>query len=127
MNGSDNQMHTPAFKWEWNLNTIAILITFAGGLIAGGYFINDTVQVNADQNRDIGRLDVRVDRMADEMRMLPNHELRLSAAERLLTDAGQNMRAVQETAGELKSDVRVIREIVQRIEASQRRNGTATD
>lgn len=127
MNGSDDDMmvSTPAFKWEWNLNTIVVLIGFAAGFVAWGYALNDLWTGRVMAADGIRRLDVRVDRMAEELRAIPNHELRITANERAITQGIGDMRSVTDTANELKSDVRVIREIVERIEGAQSRNGAA--
>ena len=49
-------MQTPAFKLEWNLNTLVIMAGFAGGLIAWGYTVQGWNATAADMVRV--RLDI---------------------------------------------------------------------
>lgn len=58
-------MHPPSFRFEWNLNTVAIIVAFMGGLIAWGYAIqgwNDTksdlVHAQAEINNLKNRLEI---------------------------------------------------------------------
>lgn len=111
---------TPAFEWKWNINTLAILFGFAGALLGGGYVVNELVQGRISNARNIERLDQRIDGMMSELRAIPNHELRLTTVERELTEGAMKLDEVNEVANELKVDIRVIKEIVQRIENSQR-------
>ncbi|MGO7533106.1 hypothetical protein [Rhizobium leguminosarum] len=44
------------FKWEWNINTVAVLIGFIGGFVAWGYTLSE-IKSGRDQNaRDIQNL-----------------------------------------------------------------------
>lgn len=109
----------PAFRWEWNINTIAVLIGFAGMFIAWGYTWAE-VKVKVG---DIDKLDTRVTAVEVQVRQLDNHELRLSTVEKQATDAATAMRAVESTLNSLATDMRVTREILQRLEASQSARG----
>ncbi len=113
---------TPKFRFEWNPNTVVIMVGFLGSFIIGGYAINDVFRNTSDNTRAIERANMRMDRIELEIRSLPNHELRLTAAERALAEAVQTTRDVEKAVNELTTDTRVIREIVERIEVSQRTN-----
>jgi hypothetical protein len=126
MSGSDPVMMTPAFKWEWNVNTIVVLLGFFGSFVVGGYIINDMVRNTVDVSRGLERANTRMDRIELEIRSLPNHELRLTAAERALAEAVQTTRDVEKSVNELKTDTRVIREIVERIDVTQQRTYNRT-
>ncbi len=54
------------------------------------------------------------------MRLLDNHELRITGVEKQTAEAATSMRAVENTLNSLSVDTRVMREILQRIEAGQR-------
>jgi len=113
-------VRAPAWKWEWNLNTVVILMGFAGGLIAWGATW-ERVSANQDSHAaSLDRLDKRLAAVEVAIRQLDNHELRISAVEKQAAEAATSMRAVETSIGNLSSDMRVIREILQRIEASQR-------
>ncbi len=111
---------TPTWKFEWNLNTLVILFGFAGGLVAWGATWE---RVNANQDshaNSIDRLDKRLTAAEVSLRQLDKHELRISAVEKQAAEAATSMRAVESTLNSLSTDTRVMREILQRIEASQR-------
>ncbi|MCA1403688.1 hypothetical protein I6F26_03600 [Ensifer sp. IC3342] len=113
-------VRAPAWKWEWNLNTVVILLGFAGGLIAWGATWE---RLSANQNthaQSIDRLDKRITAVETSIRQIDNHELRLSGVEKQAAEAATSMRAVENTLNSLAADMRVTREILQRIEASQR-------
>ena len=113
-------VRAPAWKWEWNLNTLVILLGFAGGLIAWGATW-ERVSANQDVHaQSLERLDKRVTAVEVSLRQLDNHELRLSSVEKQAAEAATSMRAVESTLNTLSADTRVMREILQRIEAGQR-------
>lgn len=113
-------VRAPAWKWEWNLNTLVILFGFAGGLIAWGATW-ERVSANQDAHAaSIDRLDKRVTAVEVTVRQLDTLDLRISAVEKQAAEAATSMRAVENTMHNLSSDMKVVREILQRIEASQR-------
>jgi hypothetical protein len=114
------QIATPRFRFEWNLNTIVVLLGFAAGLIGWGYTFND-IQVGRTQNKEnIGRLDARLATVETEIRRIDNHELRITSIEKSAADAANTMRSLDKSINDLSSDMRVVREILQRIEAQQK-------
>lgn len=113
-------VRAPAWKWEWNLNTVVILLGFVSGLIAWGMTLE---RVNANQQvhaENIDKLDKRVTSLETAVRQIDNHELRIAAIEKQAAEAATSMRAVENTLNSLSVDTRVMREILQRIEAGQR-------
>lgn len=113
-------VRAPVWKWEWNLNTVVILLGFVSGLVAWGMTwerVNANQQVHAE---NIDKLDKRVTSLETAMRQIDNHELRLSSVEKQAAEAATSMRAVETTLNGLAADMRVTREILQRIEAGQR-------
>ncbi|MDX0449086.1 hypothetical protein [Sinorhizobium medicae] len=107
---------TPKWRFEYNLNTLVILFGFAGGLVAWGATW-ERVNANQDsQANSIDRLDKRLTAAEVSLRQIDNHELRISAVEKQAAEAATSMRAVESTLNNLSSDMRLVREILQRLE-----------
>lgn len=106
----------PKFQWVWNLNTITVLIGFAAGFVAWGYTISE-MQTGMAQNADnIARLETRVGALESSTRMIDNHELRIGAIEAQVRDSASSMRSLETTLNSLASDIRVMREILSRVD-----------
>lgn len=109
----------PAWKWELNPNTVIQIITICGFFIGGG-MLWERINTGTNENRaDIERIDKRLTAVEVEMRVLDTQDLRLSAVEKQANDAAVSMRSLEGTLNVLGSDIRVVREILQRIESSQ--------
>lgn len=113
------QVAAPAWKWEWNLNTIVVLVGFASGFVAWGWTLSELQTGRTMNAANIERLDARLTALEVDSRRLDNHELRITNVEKQATDAATAMRAVEVTLNALTTDIRVVREILQRLEASQ--------
>ncbi|KQW62688.1 MULTISPECIES: hypothetical protein [unclassified Ensifer] len=113
-------VRAPAWKWEWNLNTVVILVGFAGGLVAWGATWERLSSNQGAHARTLDQIDKRVTTLEASMRLLDNHELRITGVEKQAAEAATSMRAVENTLNSLSVDTRVMREILQRIEAGQR-------
>lgn len=63
-------MQTPAFKLEWNLNTLVIMAGFSGGLIAWGYTVQGWNATAADLVRTQSEITALKERQSviDELR-----------------------------------------------------------
>ncbi|MDX0766817.1 hypothetical protein GOD36_32985, partial [Sinorhizobium medicae] len=57
------------------------------------------------------------------LRQIDNHELRISGVEKQAAEAATSMKAVESTLNILSSDMRLAREILQRIENGGRPSG----
>lgn len=111
----------PRFRWEWNPNTIAVLVGFAAGFVAWGYTISE-LKTGRDNNAgNIARLESRMTNLELTSRVLENHEQRLTVVERDARGVTDNLRTMQETMGRLATDTAVVKEILQRLENGQRR------
>lgn len=121
--GEEKPMRTPQWKWEWNLNTVVILLGFVAGVAAWGATWERMSAGQRYNTERIDRLTERVAAIETTARMLDNHELRISSVEKQASDAAMAMRAVEGTLSSLAADMRVTREILQRLEASQRSRG----
>lgn len=118
----DDEMHAvkaPAWKWEWNLNTVVILLGFVGGFVTWGATWNEVQNRSESNSVALDKMDKRLTAVEVEMRTLDTQELRLSAVEKQASDAAVSMRSLEGTLNVLGSDIRVVREILQRIESSQ--------
>lgn len=115
-------MHAPAFEWKWNINTVAVMVGFASGFVAWGY---TSAEMEAGRKMNATNIELISNRIAtveSENRMLANHELRISALEKQGGDTSSALRAVEGSLNSLASDMRVTREILQRLEAASGRN-----
>lgn len=121
-NGNDEMtsVRAPAWKWEWNLNTVVILLGFAGGLIAWGATWERLSSNQGAHARTLDQIDKRVTTLEASMRLLDNHELRITGVEKQAAEAATSMRAVENTLNNLSSDMRLVREILQRLEETGR-------
>lgn len=104
--------------FEINLNTVVVLVGFASGFVAWGYTLADLKAGRSENKQEIERLDTRMTALEVSSRRLDNHELRLGNVEKQATDAATAMRAVEATLNGLAADMRVTREILQRLEAA---------
>ena len=117
----DKQMASaPTWKWEWNLNTVVVLIGFAGGFIAWGYTLADIKTGRTTNDKNIERMDTRITSAEVTLRRIDNHELRITNMEKAATDASETMKSLDKTLNSLASDMRVTKEILMRIEAAQK-------
>tara|TARA_R100000365_G_scaffold801_2_gene2781 strand:- start:10541 stop:10927 length:387 start_codon:yes stop_codon:yes gene_type:complete len=117
----DNDMNVsaPKFQWVWNLNTITVLIGFAAGFVAWGYTISEMQTGRAQNAANIVRLETRVGSLEASTRMIDNHELRIGVIEAQIRDTSDAMRSLETTLNSLAADLRVTREILERLERSQ--------
>ncbi|MEO3389480.1 hypothetical protein [Mesorhizobium sp. CAU 1741] len=112
---------TPSFEWKWNINTVAVLVGFSAGFIAWGYTLAELETGRTTNAANIESLTRRISIVENESRMLANHELRITNVERQAVDAASAMRAVEASLNSLAADMKVTREILQRLEAAQSR------
>lgn len=119
-------MQTPSFRFEWNPNTIVMLIGFAGGLIAWGYAIAEIKQDGATTKASITRIEARVDRLETTSAIMGNHELRITNLEKHALETTAEIRSANKTLDTLSSDVRLATEILRRIEDVQRQEKRGT-
>ena len=110
---------TPKWRFEWNLNTVAIVIGFAVMIGGWGYNYSDLVAADRANARAIESLRGDVAALSSTQRTLDNHELRLTAVETQARETVGAMRAIEQSLNSLSSDIRVMREIIERMERSQ--------
>lgn len=136
---------TRARTMEWNLNTVIQLITLVGMIIGG-------VTIWVDKSRDIeelqawraghdqyhkerlaevkageGRTEERFRSLEADGRkatsMLENLSYRVTVTEQTTTSTATAIKELQNLVSQQAGDIKVVREILQRIEAGQREQG----
>lgn len=81
----------PAWKWEWNLNTVVILLGFAGGTAAWGATWERLTADQEAQSLAIDKLDSRLTALEVKIRALDTQELRISNIEKQASAAAVAM------------------------------------
>lgn len=106
----------PQWKWEWNPNTlfqvVQLLVLMSGGI----WFLGGVSAANEDNAKNIAALIARVGVLESDSRQLDTHKLRIENLERQVIESAQGMRAVDQNINQLASDIRLVREILQRLE-----------
>ncbi|KKX25407.1 hypothetical protein [Rhizobium sp. LC145] len=110
---------TPTWKFEWNLNTLVSLIGFIGIFFAWGATWNQVQSEMRANSAAIERLDKRLTAAEVALRTLDTQEIRIAAVEKQASEAAVSMRSLESTLNTLGSDIRVVREILQRIEGDR--------
>lgn len=118
MNQGINEVPSaPAWKWELNPNTVfqivQLLVLMAGGI----WFLGGVSAANEENTKNISTLVVRVGSLEADSRQLDTHKLRIENLERQMIDSSNSIRDVDKNINQLASDIRLVREILQRIES----------
>ncbi len=140
----DEAMELPkrAQKLEWNLNSILNLITLVGMIGGGGWIWANTTRdieelqswrVSVEQaqkdrlaesrERD-GRTDERFRGLEAEVRKIDNLTYRVTITEQSTATITTAIKDLQTLLNQQSGDLKVVREILQRIEAGQRDGAT---
>lgn len=86
--------------------------------IIGGYF---TLKYSTEENtKQITDISARVSANEMAIRRIDTHELRITNLEKAAGDASSAMRSLESTLNGVASDLKVTREILQRLEANQK-------
>ncbi|PDT82950.1 hypothetical protein [Sinorhizobium sp. BJ1] len=136
----DEAMELPkrAQKLEWNLNSILNLITLIGMIGGGGWiWANTTRDIEelqtwrtsveqtqkdrlAESRERDGRTDERFRGLEAEVRKIDNLTYRVTITEQSTATITSAIKDLQTLLNQQSGDLKVVREILQRIEASQR-------
>ncbi|MEY9328227.1 putative nucleic acid-binding Zn-ribbon protein [Sinorhizobium fredii] len=136
----DEAMELPkrAQKLEWNLNSILNLITLIGMIGGGGWiWANTTRDIEelqtwrtsveqtqkdrlAESRERDGRTDERFRGLEAEVRKIDNLTYRVTITEQSTATITTAIKDLQTLLNQQSGDLKVVREILQRIEASQR-------
>ncbi len=123
----DHAMELPrrAQKLEWNLNTIIQLVTLFGMCVGG-------VTIWVNKGRDIeelqkwrsameARSEERFRALESEVRKIDNLAYRVASTEQSSTSTAAAIKEVQGLISQQAGDLKVIKEILQRVEGGQLR------
>lgn len=103
----------PAFKWEWNLNTLAVLAGFAAGFVAWGFTLSQMrngQEVNADRISELqtatAAVTARVDAIEKASMLQAQFEYRLAQVEKSLDLVDARFGRITESYSNQFSDMR---------------------
>jgi len=136
-------MTVPKFEWSFNFNTVLQIFTL-GGLVAGWIYIWANTERDIDELQawkishellhkerlaDVkaieARQDERVKGIESDVRKLSavtdNLSYRITTNEQAVSSTTQTVGKVQDTLSQLGGDVRLVMEILQRMEAAQKK------
>ena len=114
--GDKMEIHPPHFKWEWNINSLGILCGFMVGIAAWGYTLNDLVSAKAAGIEEDAKIWAELKRLDESNRRFENVEFRVTLVEGQARDSAKADIDQAKQIAEIASDVRVTREILERIE-----------
>lgn len=118
------QLPKRAPRLEWNLNTviqIITLVTMACGGVA--LWVNRSRDVDELQSWKLSQsahsdiMEARIDKVEAQV---SNHEYRINIGEQSNANTVSSIKDVQSTLNQQSGDLRVVKEILQRIEAAQK-------
>jgi hypothetical protein len=121
----ETKMNGPRWKYEANPNTVVSIVTLLG-MIAGVGVIYQTVNSTlAEHDRQISGLQAKVSRIDDSTRAssqaISGLDYRVTSVESMAREAILANRETSALLAELKSDLRVAKEILVRLEATSNR------
>lgn len=104
-----------------NPNTIFQVVQLVVLMGGGIWFLGGISAATEENTKSISALISRVGALESDARQLDTHNLRIENLERQVVESAQGMRAVDQNINQLASDIRLVREILQRLE-----NGSAS-
>lgn len=126
MKSETEEMQLPqrASKFEWNLNTviqIITLVTMAGGGVA--IWVNRSRDVDELQTWRVVQTTAQKDletRVGTVEKLTDNLSYRMTIGEQSNVQTATSIRDVQTSLNQQSGDLKVVKEILQRIEATQK-------
>lgn len=113
-------MNIPPVKREWNINTIISVLGFALTLVTLGVAYGQLTQQAVETAKSLddyrATTDLRLSKLETETRQIDNLAFRITAAESSNATVSRALDELQATVSQQSGDLRVIREILQRIE-----------
>ncbi|MCR6673214.1 hypothetical protein [Devosia ginsengisoli] len=113
-------MNIPPPKKEWNINTIVSVVGFAitlvGLAVAYGQFMAEVSQTRTDFIAYRDATNLRISAVETAARQIDNLTYRLGAAETTNAAISRGLSDLQSAVAQQSGDIRVVREILQRIE-----------
>lgn len=103
-------------KWTFNLQTLVLIGGIAATLIAWGYTLSN-LQSDTNHNSDsVNKLTLRLERNDSATAQL---DQRVAALEKIAGDAIMLRRELDGTIAQFKSDIAVIKEILERMDRNK--------
>lgn len=99
-----------------NPNTIFQVVQLVVLMGGGIWFLGGISAATEENTKSISALISRVGALEADSRKLDTYGLRLDTLERQVVESAQGMRAVDQNINQLASDIRLVREILQRLE-----------
>jgi hypothetical protein len=104
---------TPTFKWEWNINTVAVIVGFIAMFVAWGYTLAE-IKSGRDQNaRDIQTLVGQFAGMEARVQLVERAEVkndqmdyRIAQNEKAIDNADTRMNRLAESYSNQFADIR---------------------
>lgn len=113
-------MHIPPPKKEWNINTVisvaGFCLTLAGGVYAYGQLTSQVGYTEEQLASYRAATDARVAAIEQSTRQIDALAFRLTAAESTNAAISRGLADLQAAVSQQSGDIRVVREILQRIE-----------
>jgi len=106
-------------KWEFNLQTLVLLGGIGGVLIAWGYTLSGLQSDTERNTASVAALTLGLERNDSKTDQL---DVRVVALEKIAADAITLRRELEGTLGEFRSDIAVIKEILQRMDKEKPRS-----
>jgi hypothetical protein len=119
-NPASDEMHIPPPRKEWNINTIisvaGFFLTLAGGVYAYGQLTSQVAYTEEQLAAYKTATDLRVAAIELSTRQIDALAFRLTAAESTNATISKGLADLQAAVSQQSGDIRVVREILQRIE-----------
>jgi predicted nucleic acid-binding Zn-ribbon protein len=112
----DNMYLPEKGRIEWNLNTIVSLVGFMAMLVAWGITWGSLTSDMRQLSSDVDKLEERMDKAEIEIRKIDGLTYRITATEQSTTTLSRSVEEIKSSLNTLTSDIRVVREILQRAE-----------
>lgn len=113
-------MHIPPPRKEWNINTIisvaGFCLTLAGGVYAYGQLTSQVAYTEDQLSAYKAAMDLRVAAIELSTRQIDALAYRITAAESTNATISKGLADLQAAVSQQSGDIRVVREILQRIE-----------
>lgn len=134
MRESSNTMNLPPIKKEWNVNTFIIVAGFVLTLVmTGGGMLWTSAQLAGQINQNTRAIqdyrsatDTRISKLEADTRQIDNLAYRIQAAETASASVSRVLDDLKSAVAEQSGDIKLVKEILTRIEASQRQSSPAS-
>jgi hypothetical protein len=108
----DSGVPRPTFRWEWNINTIAVVAGFIGGFMAWGYTLAELRNGRDENARNIagltaqyGALSTRIDLIERGEAKMDQLEYRVAQNEKAIENVDTRMNRLAESYSNRFADI----------------------